>query len=91
MRESFAEFLTARLRSQSQELNEEHLQASLSETDRYIPVAEARRLLKISHRAMFDFIVTSEVDFVIRNHGTILKFLVRLLDVEELKRKFEQS
>ena len=91
MRESFADFLTARLKSQSQEPGEEPLPASLSETDTYISVAEARRLLKISHRAMFDLIATGEVEFIIRNRRTTLKYLVRLSDVEDLKCRFEQS
>jgi hypothetical protein len=91
MRNSFAEFLTNRLRSQSHELNEEDLQASLTETDTYISVAEARRLLKISHRALSELIGTGELRFVIKNQGTTLKYLVRLSDVQDLKCKFEQS
>ncbi len=79
------------VRSQTQERSEEPLSASLSKTDTYISVAEARRLLKISHRAMFDLITTSEIGFVIRNQGTALKYLVRLSDVENVKCKFEQS
>src|SRR5260370_9526492 len=79
------------VRSQSQERSEEPLSASLSKTDTYISVAEARRLLKISHRAMFDLITTSEIGFDIRNQGTPLKYLVRLSDVENFKCKFKQS
>jgi hypothetical protein len=67
------------------------LQASFSETDTYISVAEARRLLKISHRAMTELIATGELRFAIKNQGTTLKYLVRLADVENLKCKFEQS
>jgi muconolactone delta-isomerase len=91
MRESFAEFLTIRLRLQSQESGEKPLPASLSETDTYVSVAEARRLLRISHRAMSDLIVSGEVGFVIRNRGVTLECVLRLFDVENVKRKFEQS
>jgi hypothetical protein len=90
MRESFAEFLTARLKSQCEEPLGEPLPA-FSETDKCISGAKARRLLKISHSAMFDLIASGEVGFVIRNHRTALECVLRLSDVENLKCKFEQS
>lgn len=90
MRESFAEYLTARLKSQCEQSLGEPL-LTLSETDKCISVAKARRLLRISHRAMSDLIASGEVGFVIRNHGTTLEYLLRLSDVENLKCKFEQS
>jgi len=91
MRESFAELLTARLKSQCQGSGENPWQASLSEIDKCISMAQARRLLKISHRDMFDLITSGEVGFVIRNRGTTLECVLPLSDVENLKRKFEQS
>src|SRR5258708_20620336 len=50
MRGSFAEFLTNRLKSQCQGAGKNPWQASLCETDKCISMAQARRLLKISHR-----------------------------------------
>jgi muconolactone delta-isomerase len=90
MREAFAEFLTARLKSQSEKPLGEPL-PTFSETAKCISIAKARHLLKISHRAMSDLIASGEVGFVIRNHGTALECLLRLSDVENVKCKFEQS
>jgi hypothetical protein len=59
--------------------------------DSYISVAQARRLLKITHRAMFDLIKAGEIDFVIRNEGTALRYLLRLSDVENVRDKFERA
>lgn len=90
MRESFAEFLTARLKSQCEEPLGE-APPTFSETDTSISVAKARRLLKISHRGMSDLIASREIDFVIRNQAATLKHLVRLPDVESAKRRFDES
>jgi hypothetical protein len=90
MRESFAQFLTARLESQFEDPHDGPL-PTFRETDKCISVAKARRLLRISHRAMSDLIASREVGFVIRNHRTTLEYLLRLSDVENLKCKFEQS
>ena len=90
MRKSFAEFLTNRSRSQFQLSSGEPL-LGFSETDKCVSVAEARRLLKVSHRSMSELIAANELQFVIRNQGTTLKYLVRLSDVEDLRSKFEQS
>jgi hypothetical protein len=40
---------------------------------------------------VFDLIKTGETDFVIRNEGTALRYLLRLSDVENVKDKFEQA
>lgn len=90
MREAFADFLTARLKSQFRESHRETL-TDLSEPDECISVAAARRLLKITNRAMADLIASGEIGFVIRNQGTTLKHLVRRSDVEGVKRKFNES
>jgi hypothetical protein len=89
MRVAFAELLTNRLKSQSEPRTVPYVTSRGS--DSYISVAQARRLLKITHRAMFDLITTGELDFVIRNEGTALRYLLRLSDVENLKDKFEQA
>jgi hypothetical protein len=91
MRDSFAKFLTDRLKAQCWDLVSKSLAVSYSKTDKYILVAEARHLLKINHRAMSDLIATGEVDAVIRNRGMTLEYVVRLFDVENVKGKFEQS
>lgn len=71
MRKSFADILTNRLRSQSEETSRE-LGSAFSKTDECISIAKARRLLRISHRAMADLIASGEVGFVIRNQGNNL-------------------
>lgn len=91
MRESFAQFLTSRLKSHSQQRARTSPISSSSDPDKYISVAGARRLLKITHRAIFELIAIGEIEFVIRNQGTTLKYLLRLSDVENVKRKFERS
>jgi len=90
MREAFADFLTNRVRAQSEPSTTVPCVTSRS-SDSYISVAQARRLLKITHRAMFDLIKTGELDFVIRNEGTALRYLLRLSDVENVKDKFEHA
>jgi len=90
MRESFAEFLTARLKSQCEGPLGEPF-PTFSDTDKCISIGKARRLLRISHRAMSDLIASGEVGFVIRNHGTTLECVLKLSDIESLKYKFEQS
>lgn len=90
MRRSFAEFLTSRLKSQV----EDQFAPSLtphSATDKFISIAKARRLLRITHRAMSDLIASGEVGLVVRNQGTTLECVLWLSDVESLKCKFEQS
>jgi muconolactone delta-isomerase len=86
MREAFAQFLTNRVKSQSEPSVIPSCGAA-----KYISVVQARRLLKITHRTMFDLIKIGKIDFVIRNEGTAMQYLLRLSDVEDLKCKFEQS
>ena len=83
MREAFAEFLTNRLRFTPS--RGRCLTLPSCDLDSYISVALARRLLKITHRAMSDLIQAGEIDFVIRNEGTALRYLIRLSDVEHGK------
>ena len=88
MREAFAEFLTNRLKAQS-EPSTPYL-TSLGSAS-YISVSQARRLMKITHRALFDLIKAGEIDFVIRNEGTVLRYLLLLFDVEIVKVQFDQA
>lgn len=90
MREAFADFLTNRVRAQSEPRTTVPYVTSRG-SGSYISVAQARRLLKITHRAMFDLIKTGELDFVIRNEGTALRYLLLLSDVENVTDKFEQA
>jgi hypothetical protein len=90
VREAFAEFLTNRVKSQSEPRTKVPYVTSRG-SDSYISVAQARRLLKITHRAIFELIKTGELDFVIRNEGMALRYLLRLSDLENVKDKFEQA
>jgi hypothetical protein len=90
IREAFADFLTNRVRSQSEPRTTVPYVTSRG-SDRYISVLQARRLLKITHRAIFDLIKTGEIDSVIKNEGTALRYLLRLSDVENVKDKFNQA
>jgi hypothetical protein len=60
---------------------------TFSETDECTGVAEARRLLKISHRGMSGLSTSDEVGFLIRKHATPLECLLRLSDFENVKCK----
>jgi|SRR6266850_486184 len=90
IREAFADFLTNRVRAQSEPSTTVPCIISRG-PDSYVSVVQARRLLKITHRAVFDLIKTSEIDFVIRNEGTALRYLLCRADVENVKDKFEQA
>jgi hypothetical protein len=91
MRDAFAEFLTNRVKSQSEPRAAKNRYVTSRGSEGFISVAQARRLLKITHRAMFDLIKAGEIDFTIRNEGMALRYLLRLPDVENLKDKFEQA
>jgi hypothetical protein len=43
------------------------------------------------HSAIFDLIKTGEIDVVIRNEGTALRYLLRRSDIENVKARFEQA
>jgi hypothetical protein len=90
IREAFAEFLTERVKSQSEPTAIVHADTSCG-ADTYISVVQARRLLKITHRAIFDLIKSGEIDSVIKNEGTTVRYLLRLSDVESVKDKFQQA
>jgi hypothetical protein len=88
IREAFADFLTNRVKAQSEPRTP---YVNSRGSDGYISLGQARRLLKITHRAMFDLIGTGDLDFVIRNEGMALQYLLRLSDVENVKDKFDQA
>jgi len=90
LREALAEFLTNRVKWLSEPRAKVPYVTSRG-SDGFISLAEARRLLKITHRAMFDLIKTGELDFVIRNEGMALRYLLRLSDVENVKETFERA
>jgi hypothetical protein len=90
MREAFAEFLTGRIKSQF-EPGAATPSVPSCDVDTYISVAQARRLLKITHRAIFDLIKAGEIDFVIRNEGTALRYLLQISDVEAVRFNFDQA
>ncbi|MGH9929911.1 MAG: hypothetical protein ACREA9_11910 [Pyrinomonadaceae bacterium] len=89
IREAFAEFLTNRLKPQFE--TRRVLSVTSLGSDGYISVSQTRRLLKITHSALFDLIKTGEVDFVIRNEGMALRYLLRLSDVENVAFRFDQA
>src|SRR5712692_8365890 len=90
MREAFAHFLTSRLKAQA-ELIDRSSSVSSSSDHKYISLSDGRRILKITHRALFDLIAAGEIEFVLRNRGTTLQYLLRLPDVERMKHKFDES
>jgi hypothetical protein len=90
MREAFAEFLTNRMKTHCEPSAPVPTVSSLG-ADKYVSVAQARRLLKITHRALFDLIRTGEIDFVIGKEGTALRYLLRLSDIENVRFKFDQA
>jgi TniQ protein len=89
LREAFAQYLNNRLKAQC----EDGYRVSLlpASDDKYISATEARRLLKISHDAILEFVKIGEIAFAIRNRDTTLHYLLRLADVERVKSKYEQA
>jgi len=90
MREPFAQFLTDRLHSQCQPAKGVSF-APTTELSKYISLHEARRLLKITNKALFDLITEGEIRFVITNGRKNPEYRLKLSDVERLKCDFENS
>jgi TniQ len=81
LRDAFAQHLTNRLKAQYEEVNG-FFSIPASDGDKYISVAEARRLLKISHESLSEFVKTGKIAFAIRNQDNTLRYLLRLADVD---------
>ncbi len=90
LREAFAQYLNNRLRAQYENVHG-CFSVPVSDDDKYITVTEARRLLKISHDSILDLVKTEEISFTIRNQDETLRYLVRLVDVESVRIKYEQA
>jgi hypothetical protein len=90
LRESFANFLTNRLRAQY-ESRDGVSSIPASDEDKYISVNKARRLLKLSHHSLLDLVKTGDIPFVIKNQDRTLRYLLRLADVERVKLTYEQA
>jgi len=90
LREAFAQYLNKRVKARHED------EAALpsvpaSDDDKYISVTEARRSLKISHDSLVDLVKTGEIAFAIRNQDRTLRYLLRLVDVENAKIRYEQT
>lgn len=90
MRESFAQFLTDRLHSQCQPAKYVFI-APTAELGKCVSLHDARRLLKITNRALFDLITEGEIRFGITNGIRSPEYSLDLADIERLKREFETS
>lgn len=90
LREVFVQYLNNRLRPQHED--EDGLSSVFaSDDDKYISFTEARRLLKITHDSLLDFVKTGEIAFAIKNQAGSLRYLLRLEDIETVRRNFEQA
>ena len=90
LREAFAQYVNNRLRAQCKSVGG-LFSVPKSDDDKYIAVTEARRLLKLSHDSLVDLVKTREIAFTIRNQNETLGYLVRLVDVESVRIKYEQA
>lgn len=87
MREAFAGFLTDQDQVSIRAKRYRPLCASF-DIDTYVSVAQARRLLKITHRAIFNLIKVGEIDFEQRDGAAIPPSPI---DVENVKVKCERA
>ncbi len=90
LRDAFAQYLNNRLKTHHEDVDG-FSSVPLSDHDKYITVTEARRLLKLSHDSLLDLVKTGEIAFVIRNQNRTLRYLLRLADVEGVRRNYEQA
>lgn len=91
IRSAFAEYLTARWRKHYARSSKLLTGSDALEGKAYTSVTEARRLLRINHKLLFDLVRNGEIEFAIRNQGEELLYLLRLSDVERVKSAFELS
>ena len=89
LREAFAQHLSNRLRAQYEGVN--WVSSVPADDDKYISVTEARRLLKISHDSILELVKSGEIGFTIRNQNETLHYLMRLVDIESVRIKYEQA
>jgi len=90
LRDAFAEYLNNRLKAQYEDADSLPL-VPASNNDQYISVAEARRLLKISHHSILELVKTGEIACVVKNQDKTLRYLLRRADVETVKMQFEEA
>jgi len=62
-----------------------------TESAKYVSLTDARRSLKITNAALFDFIASGKTRCAIINGKRSPEFAVNATDVEELKYEFEES
>jgi len=88
LRKAFAQYLNIRLREQYEDADG-FSPVPPSNDDKYISFTEARRLLKISHDSLLDLVKTGEITSSIKSQDRTLHYLLRLLDVQNVKIKYE--
>jgi len=91
MHESFAEFLTERLHSQSQPARVNSYVSTSEKSPKYISVTDARRSLKITSEALFDLLASGEIRSAIANGKVSPEIGLNITDIQRLKGEFEQS
>lgn len=90
LRDAFAQYLNNILKTRHEDVDG-FSSMPLSDHDKYITVTEARRLLKLSHDSLLDLVKTGEIAFAIRNQNRTLRYLLRLADIESVRRNYEQA
>ena len=90
LRDAFAQYLDNRLRAEYERANA-FFSLPASDDDQYITITEGRWLLKLSHKSILDLVKTGGIGFAVRNQGQTLRYLLRLADVESVKRNYEQA
>ena len=90
IREAFAEFLTDRLHSQCQPAKGISF-APGTALEQYISLHDARRLLKITNKALFDLITGGEIRCAITNARRNPEYKLNLPDIDKVKGEFDHS
>jgi len=91
LRKAFTQFLTDRMCLQSATVTQSPSASTLTESAKYVSLIDARRSLKITNTALFDFIRAGEIRYAIINGRRGAEFAARAIDIQRLKSELAKS
>jgi TniQ len=91
LREAFTQFLTDRMHWQSAAVTGNSSASKSTDSAKYISLADARRSLKITNAALFDFVRAGEIRCAIINGRRGAEFAAVAIDIQRLKSEFAES
>ena len=91
LREAFTQFLTDRMYWQSATVTEISSASTSTESAKCVSLADARRSLKITNAALFDFIAAGNIRCAIIDGRRCPAFAPNAVDIERLKAEFQES